>query len=256
MRRLARIGCTLAGVALVAPSAVTAQQPAPMYYAPGTATMASAPHKHRKSLFGREHLCAGCQADKAMKRDGVFVPSPPTMAGAVMNHGATCTACGGATAVAVATPTAAPMLNQSGAVMYVQQGGTPMYVQQGQMMVAAPGQPMIGDGSGYAVVGSDPTPIGAYEQRVAAATGAGPGRPGMGGPRDNSIMPTGMAEAPVKPPGANRPHVLSHLLGLPDIGREWREERARKSGSAHASIPYGQPSQPVNELPAKMVFGR
>ncbi|MFO0950347.1 MAG: hypothetical protein U0835_04205 [Isosphaeraceae bacterium] len=54
----------------------------------------------------------------------------------------------------------------------------------------------------------------------------------------------------------NRPHIVSHLLGVSGIGREAREARARRREEAHAAIPYGPSSQPVSELPARMVYGR
>jgi hypothetical protein len=242
MRRLARIGCTLAGVALMAPAAALAQPPLPINEAPGVASTAPAQApapprapaapKHRKGLFGREHLCASCQAAKAHKRDGVYVPVPPAPPATFSTKGSHCTTCGGSTVVAAFSR--APAAANRGQVV----------VQQGHG---------VAGGEGYAVVGPDPSPMGSVQPQLA---GGGPARPGMGGLRDNAVMMSSMAEAPIKPPGANRPHVLSHLFGVSAIGRDWREERARHRGESHASIPYGQPTQPINELPAKVVYGR
>jgi hypothetical protein len=55
---------------------------------------------------------------------------------------------------------------------------------------------------------------------------------------------------------ANRPHILSHLLGVGGIRKHIRESREDKGREAHASIAYDAPTQPVNELPASVVYGK
>ena len=51
MRRLARIGLAVVGLAVASPIAAWAGPPVPI---PGTT------HKHPRGLFGREKLCAEC----------------------------------------------------------------------------------------------------------------------------------------------------------------------------------------------------
>jgi hypothetical protein len=255
MRVLATVGYTLAGLMLAAPAA-RAQQPvyyAPVpagmapagmapapapYYAPVPAGMApagmapagmapapaptQAPHKHKRSLFGGEKLCPDCQRARVKAQDGVNVPPPPPLPG-VVSSGGSCTACGGHTHM---------VLN-----------GDPR-----SMMTAG------GEASGYAVVGNDPTPIGEVQPMLAGSRPT-PGARG-GGPRDASVMMSGYSPTPVKPDGVNRPHVISHLLGVSAIGRQSREARARRKEERHASIAYGpQQTPPVNDLPARMVYG-
>jgi hypothetical protein len=246
MRVLARIGCTMAGLAVAAPASAWADPP--VYYAPAPAGMAAPapapanpPHKHKRSLFGGEKLCPDCQRARVKMQDGVNVPPPPPLPNTVANTG-TCTACGGHTHMVVSGPvTVGP--------------GAP------GMVMAQNGVTVGGEAPGYAVVGSDPTPVGVVQPRYAAAPvppGFGAGRPGMApGPRDPSVMMSGYSPAPVEPPGVNRPHILTHLFGVSALGRHHREERERREEAKHASIPYGpQPAPAVNDLPARMVYGR
>src|SRR5262249_37925976 len=89
------------------------------------------------------------------------------------------------------------------------------------------GFPMVNVGNG-----SDPTPIGVargglnapMDPRMAAAMG----RPGAGS-YDPSVMPTSVPAppTPMPGPGHNRPHVISHMLGLPIVGKR-HEERVEK----------------------------
>ena len=69
----------------------------------------------------------------------------------------------------------------------------------------------------------------------------------------SSMMPaqTALAGAP-----SSRPHVISHLFGFGGVSRHLREEREFKQREAHASISYDPPAQPVNALPATMVYGK
>jgi hypothetical protein len=57
-------------------------------------------------------------------------------------------------------------------------------------------------------------------------------------------------------PPSDRPHVISHLFGVGSIRRHAREARQDKAREAHASIAYDPPAQPVNELPASVVYGK
>jgi len=121
----------------------------------------------------------------------------------------------------------------------------------------APGYAMVGEG----VPGGDPAPIGVYRAGQAQSgaprvAGARPGSGGAGG-YDSSVVPTSLppAQVALAGPGHDRPHIISHLLGLPIIGqgRRAREEQERQK---HASIAYDQPDRSVTELPASMVYGK
>jgi hypothetical protein len=81
-------------------------------------------------------------------------------------------------------------------------------------------------------------------------------RPGAG-PYDPSVVPTAIppAQVAIEGPGSNRPHIVSHLFGLPQFGRHWRE-RQDKDRQKHAAIAYDQPDAKVTELPASMVYGK
>jgi hypothetical protein len=81
-------------------------------------------------------------------------------------------------------------------------------------------------------------------------------RPGAGS-YDPSVMPTSVPPppTPMPGPGHNRPHVISHMLGLPIIGKRY-EERVEKRRELHSAEAYGPSNEKVNELPASMVYGR
>jgi hypothetical protein len=228
MRVLARISCTLAGLALAAPAAATADDA----YSTTAPAPAKAPHKHRWSLFGGERLCAECQRAKVKAKDGVDVPPPPPLPGPAVNGGA-CVACG--------TPTQV-MASHGNVTVSPMMPGT------------APGMASVGgDPVGYAAVGNDPAPIGMYEPRLAAAA---PVRGPAGAQRDSAVTASGYSPTTVSPMPSNRPHVLSHLLGVSAIGRDAREARERRREEKHASIPYGTQTSAVNDVPAKVVYGR
>ena len=135
----------------------------------------------------------------------------------------------------------------------------------------APGYAVVGGGAtgadapGYAVVGEtvtgpEPAPIGVSRSRqpswADSRMGAPGARPGAA-PVDPSVVPTGMppAQVALTGPGSDRPHIISHLLGIPKFGRVRREleEAERKK---HAAIAYDQPNRAVTELPASMVYGK
>jgi hypothetical protein len=134
----------------------------------------------------------------------------------------------------------------------------------GYAMVGGPGVMASADAPGYAVVGetvagAEPAPIG-----VSRAGQVGWGDPRMaamaprqgGGPYDPSVVPTAIppAQVAIEGPGHNRPHVIGHLLGVPQFGKR-RREREEKAREKHAAIAYDQPAAKVTELPASMVYG-
>jgi hypothetical protein len=56
-------------------------------------------------------------------------------------------------------------------------------------------------------------------------------------------------------PRHDRPHILSHVFGLPRFGQLSRDRVEQQRGQ-HAAISYGDPNQKVTELPASMVYGQ
>jgi hypothetical protein len=224
MRVLARFGYTMAGLALLLPAVAQGGMP-PAAKPAKKAVKAKAPKK----------LCSSCQYRK-MVAQGLRVPPPPALPAGSPMRGEQCSECGAPTAV----------------------------VMSGKIYRSQPPSPsmMMADGVGRAVVGDEPTvmmaeaggplPIGVVAPRVAAMPASGPV-----GLRDSAVMPTSMASEPMDPGPSDRPHVLSHLLGVSAIGRDRAEARARRKEEAHAKIPYGvQPLGPVTDLPASQVYGR
>lgn len=233
MSVLARISFTLAGLALAVPSLAQAQStPPPAQAKPGL-------HKHKKSLFGREHVCPECQRAAVKAKYGVDVPPPPALAmhSQHLPGAGDCTVCGNQ----------AVMASASSAV---------------QVMPAAapaPAPPMVAsnDPMGRASVGGegggDPTPVGMVSPSIASYAPRSAVAPHA---RDSAVAQSSYSPSAPRPAGANRPHVISHLFGISAIGRDAREAFARKSEDKHASIPYGVQSSTVDELPARMVYGR
>jgi hypothetical protein len=211
------------------------------------------PPHHHKGLFGRRH-CVECQRAYAKAHDGIDIPPPPEIGPMAAAPGHVHT-------------------GQSGDCLTCQGG----VVVSGPVIVGdphAPGYAVVGGGGatvagadapGYAVVGEtvtgpEPAPIGVSRARqpswADSRTGAPSARPGAG-PVDPSVVPTGLppAQVALTAPGHDRPHIISHLLGIPKLGqsRRAREEQERQK---HAAIAYDQPNRPVNELPAAMVYGK
>ena len=100
---------------------------------------------------------------------------------------------------------------------------------------------------GYAVVGGGPEMVGADPSPVGVARAwASPGKqPPVGrrpqtrrGSYDASVMPSSMIPAPtgLTNPSGGRPHVISHLLGVGTMSREYRQNRDSKSRERHAAI--------------------
>ena len=222
MRVFATVGCTLAGLALLASSA-RAQQP--------VARDANGdPVKSGKSKSAM-HLCGKCQRLVLQKR-GVHVPPPPPLPPGAVVKGASCGRCGAATQVVAGNMPPVPSRS----------GGTP-----GRAVVGGP----MPAPAAFVSNGVEPMPIGMVAPRMAAAR-----PPAPAGSRDGSVTPTAMASDPVRPPGHNHPRVISHLFGLDALGKERAERRERSERESHASIPYGGAAQPVTDVPASMVYGK
>jgi len=225
MRVLARIGYTLAGLALLAPAAARAGMPVPAN------TQAKV---KKKSVKAPKKLCAVCQYKK-MLAQGLRVPPPPPLPAGSPVRGEQCGECGALTAVV-----SSGKLYRSDAAMVVAD--------------STPGRAVVGGPAEYMAAAGEPTPIGAVAPRFAAAapTSLAPGA----GPRDSAVMPTSMASDPITPGPSRRPHVLSHLFGVSAIGRDWSERRERAKEEKHAMIPYGPQAAPVTDVPASLVYGR
>jgi hypothetical protein len=201
--------------------------------------MAPAPATHQhKGLFAWRH-CVDCQRAYVKAHDGIDVPPPPGYPGAAGMPGQ------GQTIV-----TGPMVVNDPHAAGYA---------------VVGPGADGAEAAPGYAVVGgpasgAEPVPIGMAratqnpwtDPRMAATAH----RPGAG-PYDPAVVPSSLppAQSAMSGPGHDRPHVISHMLGLPMIGK-LRRERAEKRREHHASIAYGDATQTLKELPASMVYGR
>lgn len=239
MRLIARIGLTLAAVVLVAPATAMAQSQAAL-----SKPWNQVFHRHKKKTADTAkptHLCADCNREMVKKRDGVDIPpAPPLPAGMAVNTGA-CTKC------------KKPIMVVREEVM------PPSYFSPRPNAPAgvavASDEPQLGPG---VIASAEPLPIGVYQPKLAASTPAS--RPGMPGTGDPSVMPTSGVAAPASTPLGgpvhNRPHVLSHLFGLSEIGKQRAEDRERRALENHASIQYGTAGQTVSELPAKMVYGK
>jgi hypothetical protein len=247
------------GLALSASAATTASAqegqpnaPMPVAVAPSTGAMppamaASGPVRaqnrpaaahHHHGLLGRRH-CVECQRAYYKKHDGVDIPPPPGYPGG-------------------------PPMVAGGAVV---SGPVVAGEHVGPGDPNAPGYAAVGGpegAQGYAMVngdgGAEPTPIGVArgpqgamgDPRMAAAMP----RPGAGS-YDPAVIPTSVPPppAPMSGPGHNRPHVISHTLGLPILGKH-HQERVEKRRERHSAIAYGDPNQKVIELPASVVYGQ
>jgi hypothetical protein len=245
MRIRARLVLGLYGVALAVPAVVMAG-PLGDDESVGAAPPAVKAEHHHKGLFGRRH-CVECQRAYYKARDGVDVPAPPPidsgMQGHVVSNGAYCPTCQGNVVVS------GPVMSENAHA-------------PGFAVVGGPGGP---EGPGYAVVGeamvgSEPAPVGVAPVRNQGAMGprmaAMGGRAGSG-PVDPSVVPTNLppAQVALSSPPSSRPHIISHLFGLPMIGQHQRE-RMEREREKHAAIAYGQVDSQVTEVPASMVYGK
>jgi hypothetical protein len=238
-------------------------QPVPMapYYQPapmGNPNGAPGQHDHHGLFPWRR--CVECQRAEAKRRYGIDLPPPPSftpgvaMQGQVVSApGARCAACEG---TVISGPVVAADPHSPG---YTVVGGA------AAMPAGAPGYAVAGNGAisgapGYAVAGggAEPSPIAVarstqpqWGNPSIAANGARPGAAGY----DPNVMPSSIppAQNALPSPGHARPHVIRHLLGVPEFGahRREREDRARQK---HAAIAYDQPNAPVTEIPASMVY--
>ena len=120
----------------------------------------------------------------------------------------------------------------------------------------APGYAVVGDG----MQGPEPAPIGVARAQQQPWAGA-PVRSGRCTARrrayDPSVMPTALppAQVALAGPGSDRPHIISHLFGIPKFGRI-RRDREDKDRQQHASITYDRSASQVNELPASWCTAR
>jgi hypothetical protein len=208
------------------------------------------PHHHH-GLLGRRH-CVECQRAYVKAHDGIDVPAPPPLEAGAMVHSHAMMAPGGSCPTCQGNAVASgPMLTADAhAPGYAVVGGGEMVASAG-----APGYAVVND----APIGQDPAPIGVsrsaqggYGDPRMAAMGARPS-----GSYDPSVMPTSIppAQQAIEGPGHNRPHIISHLLGLPKLGtiRRAREDKEREK---HASIAYGEQNTKVTELSTEMVYGK
>ena len=227
MRLLARMGCTVAGLALLASSAAQAGMPIP---APGPYNTQV---KKKSPKTTPKKFCAPCQAEQMLAK-GLRVPTPPPLPAGSPVKGERCFACGAPTAVVFSGK---------------------LYRSEPPTMVAnnAPGRAVVG-GETAEMMAFDggPMPIGVVAPRLASAMPAGPG--GGRGARDAAVMPTSALADPIAAPVSGRPHILSHLTPVTTLGRargdRWTFSRVDK----HASIPYGSTAaDPVTDVPMSVL---
>ena len=234
MRRLLRTGLTVLGLALAVPVVVSAEPPTD----PGAAPR-SKPARGLSSWFRRARLCTECQRAELAAR-GIQVPPAPALPQGVPVRAEPCDRCGGKGVGSVTMmPTTGPVASVASS------GGAPGYA-----VVGGPAS-----APGYAAVGRplpvEPTPIGRMAQYGQKKKTTGSGRTAPG---DSSVMASNFAAPEPMNVGHNRPHVISHALGLSAIGRSSREAWDRRKVEAHARIPYGTSAAPVTELPASVVY--
>jgi hypothetical protein len=248
MRFVARLGLGVFGLALVAAPAAKAQQPVPEEpngSRPAVAAASPAAAHHHRGLFASRH-CVECQRAWVKKHDGVDIPPPPSLlppgvvaSQVVHNHqqGMACAACeGGAMAVGPVGSYPPGHATMGGPEMA---GNYP------------PGHASVG------MPGEDPAPVGVAKSWQGRWSGSKLAASGAR-PYDPTVMPSSMvpAQTAIDGESSNRPHVISHLLGVGGITRHAREAREQRRREAHASIAYDAPGQPVTELPASAVYGR
>lgn len=235
----------LLGLALASPLSVEAVAHEPDAPASG--------HQH-KGLMGWKS-CVDCQRARAKARDGVDVPPPPSALppGAAAQHQHVGHDARGGHYHADG------QFHADGEVIH--EG--PIVLEQGHAY--PPGQAVVGGGAnlaempaGRAVVGGpEPAPVGV--SRATQGNFAPAANVAANGPlRDPSVTPTSIPPAQTAIGGTvgARPRIISHLLGLPDLRRLRRDRQAYLAREGHASIPYGDPLDPVTELPASMVYGK
>jgi hypothetical protein len=243
MRLHARLLLGLCGLALaqvVATAAPPADDEAAASAPPPPQQQQSADH-HHKGFFHRRH-CVECQRAYVKAHDGIDVPAPPPL--------------GAGEAPGPAASHAIP-----GHMVDVQTGEC--LTCQGRVVMPGPAAGGDPNAPGYAVVGDtmqgpEPAPIGMARGHQPSWAGARPAgaQPGAG-PYDPSVAQAGLppAQVALAGPGSNRPHIISHLLGIPKFGY-FRRRDEDKERQKHAAITYDQSASQVNELPASLVYGK
>ena len=201
--------------------------------------------------FKNPHLCPECKRAE-MKAQGVNIPPPPMVNGTIVMS-TPCDVCK-LTSITYGQPTITSYGNGSAPVL----NGSMVAANASMPGRAVVGGPMAMQAPGYAVIGgemngpAEPAPIGVMQARSAPPS-AGPGAlAGRSASTDRAVMQSSAtlgAPNTIAAPGHNRPHVLSHALGLTAIGRGWREERNRHRGETHARISYDAPEAKVTEVP-------
>lgn len=207
---------------------------------------ASAPQHQHKGLLGWKH-CVECQRARAMSRDGVNVPPPPSAlpAGATIEH--------------VGHDAHDGHFHAEGVI-----------IEEGPIVLEGaypPGRAAVGGDAGYyaaapvgraAVGGGDPAPVGVARASEGNFTPVGAGNVASNVLRDPSVTPTSLPPAQTAVGGSvgARPRVISHLLGLPDLRRLRRDRASYLAREGHAAISYGEGINPVTELPASAVYGK
>lgn len=209
-------------------------------------------HDH-KGLMGWKH-CVECQRARALSRDGINVPPPPS----ALPPGATVQNLPPGATIQHIGHDAHDGHVHSGEII-IEEGA--IVLEEGQVL--PPGRAVVGGGPNLAsmppgrasVGGPEPAPVGV--SRASEGNFTPVGNMAAAGPlRDSSFTPTSIPPAQTAVGGAtsSRPRVISHLLGLPDLRRLRKDRQAYLAREGHASIPYGDPSAPVTELPASMVY--
>ena len=123
-----------------------------------------------------------------------------------------------------------------------------------------PGYAVVG-GRGPVPAGVDPAPVGVsravQSQWNNPRLASMPPRAGVAS-FDPSVKPSSMIppQTALDTQTTTRPHILSHLFGIGGISRHIREAREDQERDVHASIAYDNPSQPVNGVPASVVYGK
>jgi hypothetical protein len=256
MRVHARLVLGVFGLALAVPAWVMADPPGDG--APAVTEEVSPqppPHRHN-GLFGWRH-CVICQRARAKRESGVNVPPPPSLGPAAGVSGPVT----GAHDHAMLAPGAPCPTCQGEVVMTgsstVIENHAPGYAVVGGSAAEAPGYAVVGGPGGPT---ADPAPIGvarnaqpAWADPRLASAGRRPGS----SPYDPAVVPSNLppAQSAMAGPGHDRPHIISHVLGLPKFGQLYRDHQD-KERQKHAAIAYGESNRAVTDLPASVVYGK
>ncbi len=262
MRRLRPLCLTLAGLALIAPSVVRAEDPPGVVYdAEGRAVVPNQKKdwRHRRpaevAAPRPPRLCAACAA-KMMQQGQMQVVSQ-----AVISEPGTMGPAMAAGSMPMASPSslaAAPTCAACGHA-------------HAETVVSAPGRAMVGQPTsntpGLAYVGPEagslePAPVGVVRTSYGSPAATSPGTlgasvAGHASTAGNNLpyaRPDELPPSLYQPPTPRRHHILAHILGIPTRSRIAAENEA-KARSSHAMISYGSNGSTPSELPASMVYG-